>query len=73
MAWTTIVTAWSMKAHLFAHWVVGLPIGLALAFGLDTGAEGLWWGLTIGLGTAAISLGAKFVAISRGPIQALRV
>lgn len=67
------ITDWSMKAHLFAHWVVGLPIGLGLAFVFDTGAEGLWWGLTIGLGTAAISLGAKFVAISRGPIQALMV
>lgn len=36
-------------ANIFAHWVISLPISLALAFGADWKLEGLWSGITIGL------------------------
>ncbi|OGR11331.1 MAG: hypothetical protein A2341_05310 [Deltaproteobacteria bacterium RIFOXYB12_FULL_58_9] len=62
------VTRWSLAANLVGHWLVGAPIGLALAYGFHLGPIGLWWGLTAGLGTVAISLTAKFVHLSRHPI-----
>jgi MATE family multidrug resistance protein len=67
------VTRWSMGAHLISHWLVGFPLGLFLGFGLGMGPAGLWWGLTAGLGAAAISLSVKFFRVSAGSIEALRV
>lgn len=37
--------------NLGGYWLVGLPLGLALTFGLDLGPRGLWLGLTLGLFT----------------------
>lgn len=42
-----------------AYWLVGLPVGAGLAFGLHLGALGVWWGLAAGLFVAAISLGPR--------------
>ncbi|KYF48696.1 hypothetical protein BE08_24555, partial [Sorangium cellulosum] len=36
-------------ANLGAHWAFGLPLSIGLAFGLDLGVRGLWFGLTAGL------------------------
>jgi MATE family multidrug resistance protein len=44
-----------MLCNLIAHWGIGLPIGYALAFGLDRGIVGLWVGLTIGLVLAGLA------------------
>lgn len=41
----------------FAYWVVSIPTGAYLAFGCGWGARGVWWGLAVGLGTAAVVLG----------------
>ncbi len=49
-----------------AYWVVGIPIGAFLAFGLAIGAPGIWIGLAAGLGSAAIGLLARFHRLS-GP------
>src|SRR5688500_17171578 len=35
--------------NVAAHWLVGLPLSLYLAFWLGWGARGLWWGLMAGL------------------------
>jgi MATE family multidrug resistance protein len=43
----------------FAYWIVGLPCGAALGFGLHQGALGIWIGLAIGLGVAALALGSR--------------
>lgn len=55
-------------ANVAAHWLVGLPIALGLAFGLGLGAVGLWWGLTAGLVTVAIALTARFLYLSQRTI-----
>jgi MATE family multidrug resistance protein len=42
-----------------AYWLVGLPVGAALAFGLDLAAKGVWWGLAAGLLVACLTLGPR--------------
>src|ERR1700676_49515 len=38
-----------MLCHLVAYWIIGLPLGYWLCFGLDWGAFGLWAGLSLAL------------------------
>ncbi len=45
-----------MWIHLAGFWGVAVPLGLALAFGRELGAPGLWWGLVVGLAAVAIAL-----------------
>jgi MATE family multidrug resistance protein len=40
--------------HALSFWAVGIPLGALIAFRLDYGAVGLWWGLTAGLAAAAV-------------------
>jgi MATE family multidrug resistance protein len=48
-----------MAAGLVAYWVLGLPVGYALAFSAGLGVVGLWLGLSLGLiATAAVLLRA---------------
>jgi MATE family multidrug resistance protein len=42
--------------NLTGYYLVGLPIGLWLGFGLGWGARGLWWGLVAGLAAVALVL-----------------
>lgn len=42
--------------NLLGHWLIGLPIGVTLGFGLKWGATGLWLGLVAGLASVAILL-----------------
>lgn len=42
-----------------AHWLLGMPVGIYLAFVKDMGAEGIWWGLSAGLIAAALMLGKR--------------
>jgi multidrug resistance protein, MATE family len=43
-----------------SYWLIGVPASYALAFPLGMGAVGLWLGLVIGLGCAALSLMTRF-------------
>lgn len=43
----------------FAYWAVSIPVGAWLAFRLDLGAPGMWWGITVGLTLTAGLLGRR--------------
>lgn len=48
-----------------AYWVISLPLGYWLAFKTAAGPSGLWLGLAIGLGCAAVLLGRRFHQLTR--------
>jgi len=50
---------------VIAYWVVGIPIGLAMAEYLDLGLYGIWYGLTAGLTFSAVMLSIRFIKESR--------
>jgi len=50
------VPAW---LAVFAYWIISIPIGWWLAFEMEMGAPGMWWGITIGLTLTAIMLGVR--------------
>ena len=45
-----------MLWNFAAHWVLGLPLAYTLAFRMDLGVIGLWWGLSLGLTICGIAL-----------------
>lgn len=49
-----------MVITLFSYWLVGLSSGALLTFYFGIGGEGLWFGLVLGLGTAAVLLPWRF-------------
>ncbi|WP_435893767.1 MATE family efflux transporter [Oceaniferula spumae] len=51
----------------FSYWVVAVPVGAWLAFGRDHGAQGVWWGLALGLCTAAVLLGGRAWRLAGAP------
>ncbi|MDE2149641.1 MAG: MATE family efflux transporter [Gammaproteobacteria bacterium] len=53
-------TRMPMLITLAAYWCVGLPLGYGLAFAAGLRADGLWWGLTAGLGVAALGLSLRW-------------
>ncbi len=54
-----------------AYWGIGFGSAVWMGFGLDLGAEGIWWGLTLGLGAAAVGLTLWFRwrVRQRGPFE----
>lgn len=56
---------------LIGYWLLGLPLGVALAFGAGLGPRGLWWGLTLGLASVAVMLVARLVRRFRTEIAAV--
>ena len=51
-----VIPAW---LGIFAYWGVAVPLSAYLAFSQGGGAYGVWWGLALGLGTAALLLGVR--------------
>jgi len=49
-----------MLLTLVSYWGIGMPVAWWLAFHLGHGPDGLWWGLTAGLGMAALGLSLRF-------------
>lgn len=47
-----------------AYWVIGLPVGLVLAFSFGLGAGGIWTGLILGLTFASIFLVIRFLRMT---------
>ncbi len=54
-----------MAITVVAYWLVGLPLGIWLGFGLDLQARGMWMGMIAGLTAAAVLLALRYRAISR--------
>jgi len=54
-------------------YAVALPLGAVLAFGLDLGARGIWWGLAGGLGVVAGLLALRVRRRTAGAIARLRI
>jgi len=49
-----------MWLAILSYWVLGIPAGYVFTFILDWGPIGLWLGMTVGLGVAAVLLGHRF-------------
>lgn len=47
---------------LGCYWLIGAPAAWLMAFTLDWGPTGVWWGLALGLACAAITLTWAFEA-----------
>lgn len=45
-----------MLLNLLGFWVLGIPLGMALAYGAGWGPQGMWWGLAAGLMAVALLL-----------------
>ena len=62
-----------MTIVLVSYWVIGLPVGATLCFGLlgvdAIGIDGIWWGLVAGLAVVACGLFARLVLISNDPVR----
>lgn len=52
-------------ANLVGYWVLGLPLGAWLAYGLGWGPKGVWVGLAVGLAVVAVLLVFRVVALAR--------
>lgn len=59
--------------NLLGFYVVGLPLGWFLAFPLDLGTVGIWWGLAAGLGGVATMLFVWVMRTAARPIEELTV
>lgn len=49
----------------FGYWVLGIGGGAWLAFGLEMGGHGIWWGMALGLLATASLLAWRFHVMSR--------
>jgi MATE family multidrug resistance protein len=50
----------TLVVGLICYWGIGAPAAWLLAFPFGWGAQGVWWGLAIGLATAALGLTMSF-------------
>ena len=57
---------------LLGYWGLGLPLGAFLAFRVEMGPQGLWWGLTVGLGSVALLVVARLWVRLSSPLAAVR-
>jgi MATE family multidrug resistance protein len=67
-------TRWPMLCNLFAHWMIGLPVGYGLGLVWGWGALGLWIGLSAGLMAAGVTIltlwASRAQRLCRQPIDA---
>jgi len=47
--------------NVVGYWLIGIPAGYYMAFHLDYGLRGVWWGVTISLTVACVLLVARIV------------
>jgi MATE family multidrug resistance protein len=65
------ITRYTFLVNLVSHWGIGMPLAFTLAFYLQQGVRGLWWGLTLGLCLVCLALWRRFSQLLRAPIVAL--
>jgi MATE family multidrug resistance protein len=53
-------------ANLVGYWLIGLPVGWALAFRAGWGAPGIWTGLVLALASVAALLTLRIARVARG-------
>jgi MATE family multidrug resistance protein len=67
-------TKYPMVITVTAYWLVGMPLGVRLAFFTDAGPSGIWIGFIAGLATAATGLAWRFLRLAghteRAPTRA---
>ena len=61
-----------MLITLVSYWLIGLPVAWWLAFRVGMGPDGLWWGLTAGLGAAAAGLTLRYWRQTHSRLRAVR-
>ncbi len=59
----TVVPLWIAT---FGYWLFGVSCGWLLAFQFALGAEGLWWGMAVGLTVTGSLLALRFLLLTRG-------
>lgn len=59
----------AFAANVAAHWLVGFPLAILFGFRLSHGAQGLWWGLLVGLAVVAVLLLWRFLVVSKGSLR----
>ena len=47
------------------YWLISIPVGSFIAFGLEKGSMGIWIGMILGLTFAAIALCTRFRIVTR--------
>jgi len=57
--------------HLFAYWMVGMPLALWLSFSQGYGVQGIWLGLAIALAIVAILSGLRILYWMQKGVQSL--
>ena len=66
-------TRFPVWSFLLGFWMVGMPLAWWLGFRSAIGPAGLYWGLTAGLGTAALLLGLRVRSVMRGGLVRLEI
>jgi MATE family multidrug resistance protein len=64
-------TRFAFFVNVIAHYAIGLPLGLYLAFVQGRGLTGLWWGFCTGITLVALSLVLRFLWLSSRTIRPL--
>ncbi|SFN28237.1 multidrug resistance protein, MATE family [Formivibrio citricus] len=64
------ITKWPMLVYICAFWLLGIPLGYALAFGYGQDASGFWQALVLALALAAGLLYGLFVRESHRLLRA---
>ncbi|CAN5171026.1 MATE family efflux transporter [soil metagenome] len=54
-----------MMIAAIGYWVIGIGVGVLLAFQLRMGGVGIWWGLASGLGVVAVLITARWAMRER--------
>jgi MATE family multidrug resistance protein len=62
-----------LVANIAGFWLLGIPIGLLLAFPLAFGPGGMWLGMVVGLGFVGIALSIRIAWTLRQPLRRLSV